>query len=143
MILCPFLAIIILFFLTSQRQKLYLSLHKRRHNVQLLSNIIFLPNSLISRSSLMVSLMVFLGLPLPPGDLTPLHLTYSPSYITTGFPSTYTNYLSLVSTVFSTKHTTLTVSNVVVYNHILSSLTTYPTQYSHLYKNNNNQVLSH
>jgi len=75
---------------------------KLRHNVLSYSYTIFWSNSLISKSFLIVSLIVFLGLPLP---LVIWLSSIWSGLLTTesiGFLSTCPNHLSLFSTIFST-----------------------------------------
>jgi len=49
-----------------------------------------------------------------------------------GFLSTCQKYLSLFSTIFSTKGATLTPSNGVIHYRISSGITTHPAQHPHL-----------
>ena len=60
-------------------------------------------------------------------DLTILYLIYS-----TGFVSTCPNHLRLFFTIFSTIGATPTLSSIYISNPITSSLTTHPTQHSHV-----------
>jgi hypothetical protein len=85
-------------------------------------------NTLISRFSLIVSLIVFFRSSFVSSDLTTLHLIYSPFHkIYRSSLYICPNHLSLVSTIFSTMDATPTLSNVVISNSVPSSLTTQPT----------------
>lgn len=109
---------------------------KRHHNV--LSYIIPLHNSLISRSFLMVSLIAFLSLPLPLvirllSDLPLIY--YSPCYkINTSSlympksPKSSFYHFSTIGVVLPQ----LSLSNIVIFNSIMFSFTTHPTQHLHL-----------
>jgi len=91
----------------------------------------FFSSSFISRSFLIVSLIVFLGLTLP--LVTPLHLIYSPYYIIHR-SSLYMHKppKSSFYHLFSYRCYPHSLSNVIISNYILSSLTTHPTQHPHL-----------
>jgi hypothetical protein len=100
---------------------------KRRHNA--LSYMISLSNSLISRSFLIVSVIVFLGLPI---TICLSYLIYSPYCRTPCLLSTCPNHLGQVSTIFYPIDDTPTLS-FVIHKPISTSFTPHLTQHFLLY----------
>lgn len=106
------------------------SMNQSRQNI--LSKIMSFSNSLISRSLLIVFLLVFLSF-LP--HLVIWLLSFDPLSLlqNSRLLSTCKNHLSRVSTIFSTIDATSIFYNVVIFNSILYILTTkHSTQHPHI-----------
>ncbi|CAI8599113.1 unnamed protein product, partial [Vicia faba] len=92
------------------------------------SKTMFLSKLLISRFFLMTSLIVLPMSFSTSNYLTPLHLIYSPYYGIYRSPLYISKPPKFILHHFFAIGVTLTLSNIVIYNFIMSSLTTHPTQ---------------